>query len=172
MRTPTTPAGRAPKTPPMAHAMKPMVTSSGRTPNRSVPCRENQVVNVWNVSCTRNVAAKIARMPGSSPRSAVHTALPSELNVVSTVSTVSTFSTASTARDSESAGSCSATLNITAIASTVIEATRNAARIPSIRPSIRNTTAPTHIWNVTDPVASERSRDGTRSAINAWTGDR
>ena len=154
MRTPTTPAGRAPKTPPMAHAMKPMVTSSGRTPNRSVPCRENQVVNVWKVSCTRKVAAKTARMPGSSPLSAVHTAPPSERNVVSTVSTVPAVP-ASTARG-EATGSRSATLNVAAIASTVIDPTRNAVRIPRIRPSIRNTTAPTHIWNVTDPVAKER----------------
>jgi hypothetical protein len=31
------------------------------------------------------------------------------------------------------------------------------------RPSIRKTIAPTHIWNVTDPVASDRNRDGTAS---------
>ena len=33
---------------------------------------------------------------------------------------------------------------------------RKAGCIPSIRPSIRKTIAPTHIWKVTDPVASER----------------
>ena len=46
MRTPITPAGSAPITPPTAHAMKPMVTSSGRTPKRSVPCSANHVVKV------------------------------------------------------------------------------------------------------------------------------
>ena len=43
---------------------------------------------------------------------------------------------------------------------------------PSIPPSIRKTIAPTHIWNVTAPVASERCRDGTRSATSAWKGER
>ena len=38
----------------------------------------------------------------------------------------------------------------------VAAAMRNAGRMPSIRPSIRNTIAPTHIWNITEPVASER----------------
>ena len=37
-RSPTYPAGKAPITPPTAQAMKPIVTSSGRTPKRSVPC--------------------------------------------------------------------------------------------------------------------------------------
>ena len=45
-----------------------MVTSSGRTPKRSVPCSANQVVNVWKVSCCRNVAMKIARRPGIDAR--------------------------------------------------------------------------------------------------------
>ena len=49
--------------------MKPMVTSSGRTPKRSVPCSAYHVVNVWNVSCSSSVATKIARMPGTAPRS-------------------------------------------------------------------------------------------------------
>ena len=144
MRTPMTPPGSAPSTPPIAQAMKPMVTSSGRTPKRSVPCRENQVVNVWNVSWTRNDATKTARRPGSSPRSAVSTASKSERKV------------ASAAGDPETGGSRSAILKAAAIARTVTAATRNAVRIPSIRPSIRNTTAPTHIWNITEPVARER----------------
>ena len=46
MRLPMNPAGSAPITPPTAHAIMPMVTSSGRRPNRSVPCSENHVVNV------------------------------------------------------------------------------------------------------------------------------
>ena len=44
--------------------------------------------------------------------------------------------------------------------------------MPSICPSIRNTIAPTHIWNVTEPVANDRYRDGTRSATSAWKGAR
>ena len=46
MRLPMKPAGSAPITPPTAHAIMPMVTSSGRRPNRSVPCSENHVVKV------------------------------------------------------------------------------------------------------------------------------
>ena len=49
---------------------------------------------------------------------------------------------------------------------------RNAGRIPSMRPSMRNTIAPTHIWKVTEPMASDRKRDGTASATSAWNGDR
>ena len=63
---------------------------------------------------------------------------------------------ASAARDSDTAGSRSPKANAAAMASTVPAAIRKAGRMPSIRPSIRNTIAPTHIWNVTDPVASER----------------
>ena len=77
------PAGRAPITPPIAHAMKPVVTSSGRTPKRSVPCSANHVVNVWNVSCSRSVATKMARMPGTAPRTADHAASTSDRKVTS-----------------------------------------------------------------------------------------
>ena len=44
------------------------------------------------------------------------------------------------------------TAKITEMASTVPAAIRKAVRMPSILPSIRNTTAPTHIWNVTEPT--------------------
>ena len=54
------------------------------------------------------------------------------------------------------AGSRRPIAKATAITSTVPAAIRNAGCMPSMRPSIRNTIAPTHIWNVTDPVASER----------------
>ena len=46
IRTPITPAGSAPMTPPAAQAMNPVVTSSGLTPKRSVPCSAYHVVNV------------------------------------------------------------------------------------------------------------------------------
>ena len=58
------------------------------------------------------------------------------------------------------------------MSSTVTAAMRNAVRMPSIRPSMRKTIAPTHIWKVTEPVASERNLDGTASATSAWKGDR
>ena len=54
------------------------------------------------------------------------------------------------------AGSRSPIAKATAMPSTHAAAIRKAGCMPSIRPSIRNTMAPTHIWNVTDPVASER----------------
>ena len=40
MRVPMIPAGSAPITPPTAHAIMPVVASSGATPNRSMPCSE------------------------------------------------------------------------------------------------------------------------------------
>ena len=43
-----------------------------------------------------------------------------------------------------------------AMASTVPAAMKKAISMPSMRPSMRNTMAPTHIWNVTEPVASDR----------------
>ena len=159
-RTPTHPAGSAPMTPPMAQAMNPIVTSSGRTPKRSVPCSANHVVNVWKTSCRNSVATKMARMPGTTPRTASRSASSSERTV------------ASAAGVPCGGGSTSPTRSPAAIASTVAAAMRNATRIPSIRPSMRKTIAPTHIWKVTEPVARERKRDGTASATSAWNGDR
>ena len=47
-----------------------MVTSSGRTPKRSVPCSANHVVNVWNVSCTQE-ASRRRRRACPAPRRAI-----------------------------------------------------------------------------------------------------
>ena len=145
-RTPINPAGSAPITPPIAQAMKPIVTSSARTPKRSVPCSANHVVNVWKVSCSSSDATKIARMPGhDAAHGGPQAASSSDRNVASAAR-----------RLRRAAARAAQTRSATAIASTVPAAIRNAVRIPSIRPSIRKTIAPTHIWNVTDPVASER----------------
>ena len=70
------------------------------------------------------------------------------------------------------AGSRSPSANAAAMTRTLPLAIRNAGRIPNTRPSIRNAIAPTHIWNMTELVARERWRDGTRSATSAWNGAR
>ena len=124
--------------------------------------REIHVVNVWNVSCSSSVAAKIARAsPGTVPRPADFTASKSDANVVSAA-----------AGEPDGAGSRIPRRIPAAMRRTVPAAIKNAACIPSVRPSIRKAIAPTHIWKVTDPVASERCRDGTASATSAWNGAR
>ena len=133
MRTPIAPAGNAPITPPIAQAMKPIVTSSPRTPKRSVPCSANQVVKVWKISWSRNEATKMARSPGTLPRTASHAAPASDRNV------------ASVAGAPDGSRPRRPAANATAIARTVAAATMKATRMPSIRPSIRKTMAPTHI---------------------------
>ena len=87
----------------------------------------------------------MARMPGTTPRSGGPRGIEerAEGGLGSRATSVT-------------GGSRSPMAKATAMASTVAAAIRNAGRMPSIRPSIRKTMAPTHIWNVTDPVASER----------------
>ena len=143
-----------------AHAMSPVVTASGPTPKRSVPCSEYHVVNVWNVNCNRKDATKTARRPGTAPAIAAPTASASARYEGSLPGAI------------VSAGRRRPVTIAALMASTVIEAARNAVVMPKTWPSIRKPMAATHIWNVADPAARERNLDGTASASSAWNGAR
>ena len=85
-----------------------------------------------------------ARRPTMSPRATDNAADASDCHVAS-------MAEVGAARSSRSPRA-----NAAPIAMTVPLPIKNATGIPSMRPSIRNTIAPTHIWNITDAAAIER----------------
>src|SRR5687767_13809407 len=101
----------------------------------------------------------MGRMPGTTPRTADHAESTSDRKVTSAGCDWTTL------------GSRNPRVKAAAITKTLTLAIKNAGRIPSTRPSIRNAIAPTHIWNVIELVARDRCRDGTISATSAWKGD-